>query len=256
MKKLLNLPHLIYYITIAYILGAVIGLINPTFYENYLSLNYGEIFHGQIWRLITWIFYPKSLNGINLLFFGIEIFFYYFTGIKSEEIIGTKKFNIYYLIGFLSNLIAGLIIYLIFGISYPIGIEYLNQSLFFLYAILYAENTILFMFIIPLKVKWLGIIYALFIGWNVIKYFMMGGIGIALGIAILVTFSNVIWFLLTKNKTNNIISFKTVKKIYKNNEKKINKCAVCGSIENLRFCSKCQTDLCYCPEHIKNHNHK
>lgn len=255
MKKFLNIQHLIYYIIMIYILGAVIGMINPTFYINYLSLDFEMIFKGQIWRLLTWVIYPKELVGTNILFFSLEIFFYYFTGIKSEEVIGTQKFNKFYFIGFLSNIFSALLIYFIFRIPYPMGIQYLNQSLFFLYAILFANNTILFMFILPIKVKWLGIAYAIFIGYTVIKYFLLGSLFIPMGIAILLTFINVFWFLFSKNKRVNkkIINLKSSDNTI---NKKENKCAICGSTEDIRFCSKCNVELCYCLKHIHNHEHK
>lgn len=261
MKKILDLPRLIYFVIMAYILGAVIGMLSPTLYNNYLSLNFGAIFHGQIWRLLTWVLYPRDLVGTGIFFFLIENIFYYFCGIQCENEIGSRKFNTFYFIGFFSNIVGALIIYLIYGISYPIGIEYLNQSIFFLYAILFANNKVNLMFVLPIKVKWLGLIYAIIIGITAIQYFLLGAIGIPFGIAILITFVNVFWFLLTKNKrmknSSKIIPITKFKKIDNENEDfNVQKCVICGSTKNIRYCSKCSTDLCYCDKHIKEHEHK
>ena len=260
MKKLLDTPRLIYFVTMTYVLGTIIGILSPTLYDNYLSLNFGEIFHGQIWRLVTWVLYPKNIMGTGLLFFIIETIFYYFCGIQCENVLGSRNFNIFYFIGFGSNIIAALIIYLIYGLSYPMGIEYLNQSILFLYTILFANNIVNFMFVIPIKVKWLGILYAIIVTITALKYFLLGSVGIPLGIAILITFANVFWFLLINNKRKKVkkISYSILKNKIKENDEKENiaKCVICGSTKNVRYCSKCKTELCYCENHIKNHEHK
>ena len=40
-------PDLIKYVVIIYCAGAVIGLVNPYFYYQYLSLNMNAVFHGD-----------------------------------------------------------------------------------------------------------------------------------------------------------------------------------------------------------------
>lgn len=46
------------YIVGIQITGAVIGLINPEIYITFLSLDFGAVFRGQIWRLFTFLLYP------------------------------------------------------------------------------------------------------------------------------------------------------------------------------------------------------
>ena len=50
------IPNLMRYMVIVSIIGSVIGLVVPGFYEMYLSLNVYAILHGQVWRIVTFLF--------------------------------------------------------------------------------------------------------------------------------------------------------------------------------------------------------
>ena len=45
------IPNLMRYMVIVSIIGSVLGLVVPGFYEMYLSLNVYAILHGQVWRI-------------------------------------------------------------------------------------------------------------------------------------------------------------------------------------------------------------
>jgi hypothetical protein len=44
-------------------------------------------------------------------------------------------------------------------------------------------------------------------------------------------------------------------------QRMVHKCRVCGLASDaspqtqFRYCSKCDDDCCYCPEHLQNHEH-
>ena len=76
------IPNLMRYMVIVSIIGSVLGLVVPGFYEMYLSLNVYAILHGQVWRIVTFLFYPYVSIGsggalINMIFFGIMLYVYY-----------------------------------------------------------------------------------------------------------------------------------------------------------------------------------
>ena len=72
-------PDLIKYVVIIYCAGAVIGLVNPYFYYQYLSLNMNAVFHGQIWRLFTFLLEPSGFSsGSSMGGFLIGIIFFFF----------------------------------------------------------------------------------------------------------------------------------------------------------------------------------
>ena len=50
------IPNLMRYMVIVSIIGSVLGLVVPGFYEMYLSLNVYAILHGQVWRIVTFLF--------------------------------------------------------------------------------------------------------------------------------------------------------------------------------------------------------
>ena len=57
--------NLMYYIVILYGMGLVLYLFNPMAYWAYLSLDMEAIFHGQVWRLVTFLIYPPALGKIG-----------------------------------------------------------------------------------------------------------------------------------------------------------------------------------------------
>lgn len=104
------IPNLMRYMVIVSIIGSVIGLVVPGFYEMYLSLNVYAILHGQVWRIVTFLFYPYVSIGsggalINMIFFGIMLYVYYWIGNMLEQIWGRFRFNAFYFTGILLILI-------------------------------------------------------------------------------------------------------------------------------------------------------
>lgn len=128
-----------------------------------IALSPYRIMQGQIWRLITFVFMPPSTG----LFAFIIIYFYYWLGRNLEYYWGTTRFNLYYLFGVIGAIIAAFI-------TQSTGTSaYLNLSLLLAYTALFPETEVLFMFVIPMKMKWLGILDALFLGW----LFIVGNTG-------------------------------------------------------------------------------
>src|SRR5699024_8444290 len=67
-----------------------------------------------------------------------------------------------YLCGMLLQVVYGFIIYFVRGISYSMTANYINLSMFFAFATLYPDNVVLLFFIIPIKMKWLAVLDALY----------------------------------------------------------------------------------------------
>ena len=115
-----------------------------------ITLNRAQLFSGQIWRLVTFIFAPPSSSPIFILF---SLYFYYLIGTGLENRWGKVKFNLYYLVGMLAAIIACLIT------GYA-GNTFLNLSLFFAYAAIYPDEEILLFMILPIKMKYLALLDA------------------------------------------------------------------------------------------------
>lgn len=264
------------YISILYVLGAVLEFINPLFYRAYLSLDISKVLQGQIWRLVTFIICPDDMGGgvagVGVFFFAIELYLYYMIGRSLENAWGAFKFNLYYISGLLFNVIAAFILYFTIGGTYPMGLAFINRSMFFAFAAIYPNVQFMLFFVLPIKVKHLAYIYGAVIGYDMIKYIRYGILTsepgfFAMAISILVALLNfVLFFFVTKNQKRISPAARKRRRTYHkevNRSKTItrHKCAVCGRTEQddenleFRFCSKCDGNYEYCMEHLFTHTH-
>lgn len=270
-----GIPNLMLYIAIG---NVAIGLI-----DNYSGASLSAalfffrpaIFQGEIWRLITFIFVPItgdfgilrfSLPGTSFFMTVLSAYFYYWIGSMLEREWGTARFNCFFFTGVVFNIIFGMV----FGFS---SMHYVNLSMFFAFAVLFPNAQILFMFVIPMKAKWLAWINAALFAWDVFRYLRMGFWQGAL--LLLVAILNFFIFFWTDFKealgyrkrryqhqhTQQTVNFKkAASKVYQE-KGYIHKCAVCGKTDTeypdleFRYCSKCNGYYCYCSEHINNHVH-
>ena len=275
-----GIENLTMYIIISYVLGYALMYINPGALSM-LSLNVTKILQGQVWRLITWIVYPPSTS--SPLWFVIAIlFFYYPISASLEHTWGKFKFTLYILSGMIFTVIAAFILHFVMGgVLDGLGgiifsTYYISLSMFLAYSLTYPDMTVLLMFVIPIKMKWMSIVYAAIVIYDVARYFMNGAWFMALPIiASLLNF--VIFFLGTrdfnrynpkeihrKNELKRAVNggSKTVPFPGNSNAVTKHKCAVCGRTEKddpnleFRFCSKCNGNYEYCQDHLYTHIHK
>ncbi len=122
-----------------------LGKIRPEFLDA-LELNLDAVRHGQVWRLVTYLFLPRT-SSVWWIFFSLYIT--WMIGSALEEAWGAFKLNVYYLIGMIGTTIAA---WLFHGSP---GNTYLNYSLFFAFATIYPDYELTLFFTIPVKVKWL-----------------------------------------------------------------------------------------------------
>ena len=100
-------PNLIIWLIGAYTIGYVFGTVSPGILS-YLTLSPYHILHGQIWRLVTWVFMPTESNLIFLL---IMALFYYQLGMALERTWGTFRFNVYIFGGMIFTVIGAFVLY-------------------------------------------------------------------------------------------------------------------------------------------------
>ena len=127
-----------------YVLGPAMGF----YLSSKLAFNRAAIFCGEIWRIITFVITPPSSS---LLFIIMQLGFIYFTGTMLQNRWGTLRFNLFYLCGMAGSIVAGLITG--YATSY-----YINLSLLLAVAILYPMMQLNLYGIIPLRMKWLGVL--------------------------------------------------------------------------------------------------
>ncbi len=75
------IQNLMFYVIALYTVGFALSLVAPEFYYQYLSLNIEAVFHGQIWRLITFLMQPPSSSALFMVF---ALYLYYMIGVSSN----------------------------------------------------------------------------------------------------------------------------------------------------------------------------
>ena len=241
----------------------------------------------QIWRLFTWVLIPPPIgSGMFSLFFAlIMIVFYYQLGRVLEQTIGTFAFNVYIFGGMLFTIIGAFLYYIVnyyflgnlVSIGSSISTHYINLSIFLAFSLCYPDMQVMLYFLIPIKMKWMAILYGIFIFVELITVGWGGRVAI---VSSLLNF--VIFFFSTRNLRS--ISPSRMKRkhdyqraagaysrgaasqrtstfgghsapIYRH------KCAICGRTDvtnpelTFRFFSKCNGNYEYCNDHLFTHTH-
>lgn len=276
------------YVVLVSIIGCVIGLAAPGFYEMYLSLNVYAVLHGQVWRIVTFLFYPyvsMSSGGalINMLFFAIMLYVYYWIGNVLEQVWGTFRFNAFYFTGILLMLVVTFGYYFVlchvngqalapqigFGLANQIDLSDLNLSMFLAFAFLSPDTVFRLYFLIPIKAKWLGYIYIVMNVVEIVQYVQTGDYrGYMRMLLIVSALLNFAVFYAIARRPYAGMRVKQAKKrrvIYKNTAAPAgqprHKCAICGRTEidspqlEFRYCSKCEGNYEYCSDHLFTHEH-
>lgn len=143
------IPNLVGFVVGGMAIVWVLSLAKPEFQER-LSLDIQAVRHGEVWRLVTFLFIPPPSSPLWIL---INLYFTWWVGSSLEQNWGAFKFNAYYLLGALGTVVAAVI-------AGPATNFWLDASLFLAFATVFPDVTILLFFVIPVRVKWLGIIAA------------------------------------------------------------------------------------------------
>lgn len=272
------IPNLSLILITCYGFGYAIMFVNRSFLQ-YLTLNPYLILHGQIWRLVSWIIVPPGGLSIFLL---LTLYFYYWLGSTLERTWGVFRYNLYLFSGILFTILGSFLLlgycYLVFPediaaygasvfftdiIGYffsSFSTYYVNLSIFLAFALTYPEMQVLQFFIIPVKIKWLGLLDAAL---TLVAFYNSGAAGrIIIGASLL---NLLIFFVATRNMMQ--VSPRQIRRrqvfrqeVRRNTGVTRHKCAICGRTEldgnlEFRFCSKCEGNYEYCQDHLFTHEH-
>ena len=164
LAKYLALGQLVVWVIVMFFYGDLLGLI---------TLSRSGLMHGQIWRLVTFVFVPPLT--FNPLYLVLDLYFLYFVGTSLENSWGSFRFTLYYLIGMVGAIVSCLLL----GTYSSSTLLY---SLFFAFACLYPDVEVLLFFILPIKVKWMGIAAAALYLWDFLWAGMWYKLGMMLGL--------------------------------------------------------------------------
>ncbi len=263
----LGIPNLMLIISVGNVIVLLLDMFSNYSFSGWLRFVPAAIFHGQVWRLVTFVFVPVNYN---LLWFFFSVLLYYSIGRSLEQAWGTTKFTVYYSLGVILNVVYGLIMGLLgYGMYETANMYYLNMSLFLAYATLYPDATFLIYFIIPVKAKWLAWLDGAFLALAVVGNLIGRNLPMAL-LPIIAVLNYLLFFwsdltaLLGRTRhraSRQTVNFKHATRQAQQHRGYIHKCAVCGKTdtdfpnEEFRYCSKCNGYYCYCSEHINHHVH-
>lgn len=284
------IPDLTRYIIVLYCAGAVLGIISPMIYYNFLSLNFNAIFHGQVWRLFTYLIEPYGFNQgmgflVSVLFLAIEVNLIFLFGRSLEQAWGTFRYNLYFISGYLLNIFAALILYLspIHSSYYASGFQYIYLAMFLAFATVNPDMELLLFFVLPVKVKWLAILDGIYLLVQIMQNLVKGvqcllggqasvaGVYFSIMAAIVVAMLNFLIYFFTSRDYRRISPQEyrrkqRFRKQVKQAEQRKNsgtrhRCAICGRTElddpnlDFRYCSKCNGNYEYCSDHLFTHQH-
>jgi hypothetical protein len=191
-------------------------------------------------------------------------------GTTLERNWGAFRFNMFILIGWLANVIAAFAAAALVGsiaLDAPIVLqlaptaasnEFLYSSLFLAFARLYPDFILNLFFVLPIRIKWLALLAWIGYGYLIVRGpWMTRLLVIATIFNYLLFFGQQHWRELRHGQRRRAFQAKAKKSTVA----PTHQCRVCGLNSNdspktpFRYCSKCEGQACYCPEHIRDHEH-
>lgn len=241
--------NLTYYLIGGQVVVFFLSFLRPESIE-LLLLSGNMVLSGEIWRIITFLFFPISRD----YFWTIFIWYIYFLyGTALEKQWGSFRYNLYVALSVVFTVLLSLI--------FPDLVftnVHIYTAIFLAFAYLYPDFKLYLFFILPVKVKWLA-----YLAWAGILLGFIGG-QLATKLVSVITLVNFLIFF----AKDLMLSFKLRSrgaadrpKVLPKKQKADHVCKVCKRNEishpdmEIRYCSECDPLTCYCRKHIDNHNH-
>lgn len=123
-------------------------------FADMLDLVPSLVLHGEVWRLLTWVFIPTTDSPIWLIF-AVMLMMMFSEAL--DQAWGPFKVNLYVFGGVLIMIIGAMVFN-----SPPLGLT-LYTSIFLAFAAIAPNFELLLFFILPVKVKWLAALTGAFL---------------------------------------------------------------------------------------------
>jgi membrane associated rhomboid family serine protease len=199
-------------------------------FTSMLDLDPARILHGEVWRLVTYIFIPQTLSPWWILF---ALWFLWWIGEGLERAWGPFRFTLYLIVGMSGTTAAAFF----FGSNFSNTM--LIASLFYAFAYFYPDEVIYLLFILPIKIKWLA--------WILAAFLLLGFLvnTTSYRIALIAAFSNYLLFFgpeyvyAARHRHEVSTRRRRFESQSRSDTEALHKCAVCGATElsdpNLEF---------------------
>jgi hypothetical protein len=220
------------------------------------------VLEGQVWRVATFLFDPPITNPLFAFFFW---YMFYFMGTTLEANWGTFRYNVFLLVGYVACVASA------FGtfytakaagdagiVEWPANNGFLYGTVFLAFARLYPDFVLYIMFVLPVKIKWLALLQWILYGLTFLTGgWMIRGMIVASVANYFLFFGRDIW----QGAKHGHRRMQHQSRTLKGTGRLVHKCAICGLSSDtspqtqFRYCSKCDGERCYCPEHLQSHEH-
>ena len=247
----LAIPNLTLYLVIGqafFYLTAFLGLLDLT------RIVFVPVWflQGDWWRIVTFIVMPPMAHWVFIAF---ALYFLYLTGSALEQHLGALRYNLFLLTGYLLTVGVAFL-----TPNYPATNVYIAGSIFLAFAHLNPTFTIYLFLILPVQVRWLALFVWLTYAYSFVTGSLPTRLAIVAGISgYLIFFGPMIVRDLRAGRRTR--QYQAERKREVEEEGPRHRCLVCGKNSDthpdldFRYCSKCIGDQCYCPDHIRNHEH-
>jgi len=208
----------------------------------------------QVWRLFSFLFIPPSRS---LIFVLISWAVFYMIGNALEQTWGIARYNLYLLVGYLAFVSSALMFP---GTTTQNWMFY--STVFLAFAHLFPDFTFLLFFVLPIKVRWLALLQWLAYGYQFLSFLANGQWQASL--LILASVSNFLLFFGPELVQS--VKGKQQRRIAKAQQNRAaatprHTCSACNATNlddpklEFRYCSQCEGHLCYCMDHLRDHEH-
>ena len=216
-----------------------------------IALVPGKVLEGQVWRLVTFVFEPPTMNLVCAFFFW---YLFYLMGEALELSWGAFRYNVYLLIGYLATVAVSFL-----TPDVPASIGFVQGSVFLAFAALFPNFVIYLFFLLPVKVKWLALL-----AW--LGYFLALVFGTwTTRLLVLASICNFLLFFSKDIIYRMWIARRSMamqaSRIGVKPKPYFHRCTVCGITDRshpqaqFRYCRQCDGQHGYCMEHLRNHEH-
>jgi hypothetical protein len=213
-------------------------------FTSILTLDPDKIRHGEVWRLVSYIFIPQSTSPLWVIF---ALWFLWWVGEGVERAWGAFRLTLYFLVGMIGTTAAAFF----FGSNFSNSM--LLMSLFLAFAHFYPEEVIYILFILPVRVKWLAwiaggfLLVGFFIGTNSYRASLVAAL------ANYLIFFGPEFFSKAKQRREVSSRRQRFEEFSRSDTDPLHKCAVCGKTEisdpDLEF-RVARDGEEYCMEHL------
>ncbi len=216
-----------------------------------------RVLAGEYWRIITFLFDPPTSMLLFAVFFWYML---YLMGTTLEVTWGTFRYNVYLLIGYVASIAFAFGTYFAVGGlgGMPASSGFLYGSVFLAFARFFPDFTLYIFFVLPIKIRWIAMLQWIgYAYWFLIGPWMMKAMVVASVANYLLFFGRDIWQSMKQGHRRMRYQARALQAP----PRIVHACRKCGITSDdaphmqFRYCSKCDGDSCYCPEHLRNHEH-